>query len=118
MSFLRGEHQGGWLTPILLEIRAVMRFRFASLLEVTSLLSNRWEWGDQWPHEQCGTVTYLDDPCRVVGIGCSRGKITASQGLAGAPSYVPVSTPVRSSVCFAGGGWVMIDSLSILPPGP
>ena len=48
----------------------------------------------------------------------SRGKITASQGLAGAPSYVPGSIPVRLSVCFVGGGGARIDSLSKLPPGP
>ena len=39
--------------------------------DTTSLLSKRWEWGDQRPHEQCGTVTSLDDPCLAVGIRCS-----------------------------------------------
>jgi hypothetical protein len=45
-------------------------------------------------------------------------KNTASQGLAGAPSYVPGSFPVRLSVCLGGGGGVRINSLSKLPPGP
>ena len=45
-------------------------------------------------------------------------KNTASQVLAGAPSYVPGSIPVRLSVCLGGGGGVRIDSLSKLPPGP
>ena len=55
-----------------------------------------------------------------MGISCSlsHGKITASQGIAGAPSYVPGSTPVRLSACLGGGGGVRIDSLSNLPPGP
>ena len=55
----------------------------------------------------------LDDLCLVVGISCSlsHGKITASQGLAGAPSYVPGSTPARLSVCFRRSGGVRINSL-------
>ena len=62
----------------------------------------------------------LDDPCLVMGISCSlrHGKITASQGLAGASSYVPGSTPIRLSVCLGGGGGVRIETLLKLPPGP
>ena len=49
----------------------------------------------QWPHEQCVTVTSLDDPCLFECINCSmsHGKIPAFQGLAGAPSYVLNCTP-------------------------
>ena len=68
--------------------------------DTASLLLLCWEWGDQRPHEQCVTNTSLDDPCLVVGFSCSmsHGKMTASQGLAGAPSCVPNLTPVRE--CF------------------
>ena len=48
----------------------------------------------------------------------SNDKKTACQGLAGASSYVPGSTPIRLSVCLGGGGGVGINSLSKLPPGP
>ena len=37
MSFLRGEHLGGWLAPSLLEIRAVMSCWLTSLLDVDAL---------------------------------------------------------------------------------
>ena len=58
------------------------------------------------------TVTNLDDPCLVVGISCSM-----SQGLAGAHSYIPVSTPL-GGVLHSEGLEVSINGLSKLPPVP
>ena len=98
----RSGHQGGWLTTISLEIRAVMSLWYPLRLHLdwkhpachshrgdkTFFLWLRWEWGDQRPHEQCLTVTNLDDPSLVEDISCdmsygSRAKLLIPKVLQG-----------------------------------